>query len=64
MGAYADYYASVLGELYEKSEAQFAWSCFGYLTDEQQDEVIYLLAYDLGIDSDEMRGILMSVLDE
>lgn len=57
-GAYADYYAGILNELYEANRSEFAWACLGNATDQQEETVIQLLAYSWDLTEEQARDIL------
>lgn len=62
-GAYADYYAGILSQLYEADKPEFAWQCLGNAPDNVREEVLSLLAHQWGISQAEARARLQQQLD-
>ena len=63
-GALADYYASVIGYLQETDSKIFADSYFTVLTKEEQEEVLYFFAYDVGWTKEEALAYLTAIRNQ
>lgn len=61
-GAYADYYAIMLTELFEADRALFSDICLNELSQQEQQEIISFISYDWGITTEEARVILEAAL--
>lgn len=62
-GAYTDYYAWILSQLYEADKPEFAWQCLGNAPDNVREEVLGLLAYQWGMSTAEVRATLQRDID-
>ncbi len=62
-GAYIDYFAWILSQLYEADKPEFAWQCLGNAPDNVREEVLRLLAYQWGISTAEVRAMLQRDID-
>ncbi|MGN1016086.1 MAG: M56 family metallopeptidase [Faecousia sp.] len=62
-GAYTDYFAWILSQLYEADKPEFAWQCLGNATDAVREEVLRLLAYQWGMSTEEVRATLRRDID-
>lgn len=62
-GAYTDYFAWILSQLYEADKPEFAWQCLGNAPDNVREEVLGLLAYQWGMSTAEVRAKLQRDID-
>ena len=62
-GAYTDYYAGILSQLYEADKPEFAWQCLGNAPDNVREEVLGLLANRWGMSTAEVRATLQRDID-
>ena len=62
-GAYADYFAWILSQLYEADRPEFAWQCLGNAPDDVREEVLGLLANHWGTSVQEVRATLQRDID-
>ena len=62
-GAYTDYYAGILSQLYEADKPEFAWQCLGNATDKVREEALNLLANQWGMSTAEVRATLQRDID-
>ena len=62
-GAYTDYYAGILSQLYEADKPEFAWHCMGNAPDNVREEVLGLLANQWGMSTAEVRATLQREID-
>lgn len=63
-GAYADYYAAILAELFEENKSELAKACLNSASDRQEETVLQLLSYHWGIPTEEVRAALESEITE